>query len=76
MPSNNCFRREFLTVIIMAGRRLHFSAEDVARAVNQLVRFEAEDQEGLLEIIDNYVCPPLECNSNKEQDNPVDNPDN
>ena len=54
----------------MAGRKLHFSAEEVARAVNQVVQFEAEDQEALLELLDDYVCPPEDCNSNKEADDP------
>ena len=56
----------------MASRKLHFSAEEVARAVNQVVQFEAEDQEGLLELIDDYVCPPEDCNSNKVKDNHPD----
>ena len=50
----------------MASRNV--SAQEAADAVNQLMHMDPQDQLALLEVIDDFFCPPCHDSSDSDSD--------
>lgn len=49
-----------------------FDAKEVAAAVNSLIRLDRSDQQSLLEVIEDYFCPPHYPDSEEDSEESED----